>query len=152
MYKFFQTILVVSTIKETESAYFKAIDTNNECISKHSNWVNYINSYWKRREILCLAYRNYETHGHQTNNFSEVCVRIYKDIELSRNKAYNVVSLVDFTSTVMVQYYIQRIRKFANSRNDASRLFLKTIKKKIKYLSVDLIVEIDNHTFKVRLG
>lgn len=149
LYKLFQTILVASTIKETESAYFKAIDTNNECVSKYNNWVNYINSYWKRREIWCLSYRNYETHGHQTNNFSEVCVRIYKDIVLSRNKAYNVVSLVDFTCTVMEQYYIRRIRKFANSRSDASRLFLKTIKKKIKYLSVDLIAEIDNHTFKV---
>lgn len=49
----------------------------------------------------------------------------------------------------MEQYYIRRIRKFANGRSDAVSLFLKTITKKISYLSVDLIVAVDAHTFKV---
>lgn len=49
----------------------------------------------------------------------------------------------------MEQYYIRRIRKFSNSRCDASRLFLNSMKKKIKYLSKENIKEIDDHMFKV---
>lgn len=133
-----------------ESAYLNAIDSiNNVYVAKYSNWVKYINSYWKHKEIWILCYRNFETHGHQTNNFSEVCVRIYKDIVLSRNKAYNVVSLVDFTSTVMEHYYIRRIRKFCNSRCDVSRLFLLSLQKKVKYLTIEMIEALDNNMFKV---
>ncbi|XP_029348367.1 uncharacterized protein LOC115034941 [Acyrthosiphon pisum] len=150
LYALFNKILTASSVEMAEVAYLNAIDSNNNVnVAKYPNWVNYVNLYWKRKEIWVLSYRNFETHGHQTNNFSEICVRIYKDIVLSRNKAYNVVSLVDFTSTVMEHYYIRRIRKFCNSRCDVSRLFLISLQKKIKYLTIDMIESLENNMFKV---
>ncbi|XP_050063383.1 uncharacterized protein LOC114129096 isoform X2 [Aphis gossypii] len=149
LYNYFSKILTAPTAEMAMSAYLIAIDISNEYVLKYPNWVNYLNSYWSRKEIWCLSFRNYETHGHQTNNFSEVCVRIYKDIVLSRNKAYNVISLIDFTCTVMEQYYIRRIRKFCNGRCNVARLFLNTIKRKIGYLAVENIKSLDNNIFYV---
>lgn len=61
-------------------------------------------------------------HGHHTNNFSEVNVRIFKDIVLSRNKAYKAIALVDFICMSMEEYYTIRLRNFVNRRTDKPRL------------------------------
>jgi len=99
LYAFFNKILTASNVEMAKVSYLNAINSNNNVdVAKYPNWVTYVNLYWKLKEIWVLCYRIFETHGHQTNNFSEVCVRIYKDIVLSKNKAYNVVLLVDFTS------------------------------------------------------
>jgi len=68
-----------------------------------------------------LVFRDASVHGHQTNNFSEVNVRIFKDIVLSRNKAYNAVALVDFICISLEEYYLRRLRTFVNGRNDTAR-------------------------------
>jgi len=133
----------------TMNAYLSSVDNSNEYVLKYPNWVKYLNSYWSRKEIWCLSFRNYETHGHQTNNFSGVCVRIYKDIVLSRNKAYDVISLIDFSCTVIEQYYIRRIIKFCNGRCNVARLFLTTIKRKIVYLAVENVKNVPNNVFIV---
>jgi hypothetical protein len=87
LYALFNKILTTSNVEMAEAAYLNAIDSiNNVYVANYSNWVKYIYSYWKGKEIWILCYRNFETHGHQTNNFSEICVRIYKDIVLSRKK------------------------------------------------------------------
>lgn len=49
----------------------------------------------------------------------------------------------------MEQYYIRWIRKFCNSRCDASRLFLISLQKKIKYLTVEMIEPLEYNIFKV---
>lgn len=108
----------------------------------------YISKYWARHEDWCLTYRGSNTHGHQTNNFSEVCVRLYKDIVLSRCKTYNLVALVDFTCTTMEQYYIRRLRDFANRRYDEGKHLLKVQFKNASYLKKD-ILKIDEFTYKV---
>lgn len=90
LYALFNQILTASNPEKAKASYLNAMDNNNDCVIKYSNWVNYLRSYWKRKDICVLCFRNFETQGHQKNNFSEVCVRIYKDMELSRNKAYNV--------------------------------------------------------------
>jgi len=74
-----------------------------------------------KEKLWCLVFRDASVHGHQTNNFSEVNVRIFKDIVLSRNKAYNAVALVDFICTSLEEYYLRRLRTFANRRNDTAR-------------------------------
>ncbi|XP_028044473.1 uncharacterized protein LOC114253691 [Rhopalosiphum maidis] len=74
----------------------------------YEKWVIYINNYWSRKELWYLAFRDTTVHGNQTNNFSEVSVRLFKDIVLSRNKAYNAIALVDFIFTGIEDYYLRR--------------------------------------------
>ena len=85
------------------------------------------------------------------HNFSEVCIRIYKDIVLSRCKAYayNVVALVDFTCTGLEQYYIRRLRTFANGRTATRRLFLKSQVQRASYLEKEDITKVDCFIYKV---
>ena len=113
------------------------------------DWIRYIETYWNRKEEWCLAYRDSNTHGNQTNNFSEVCVRIYKYIVLSRCKAYNAVALADFTCTVLEQYYIRRLRNFANGRTDTRRLLLKSQIQLASYLKKGDIRKVDYFNYKV---
>lgn len=76
------------------------------------NWVSYVNGYYDRKEIWYLAWRT--THGHQTNNFSEVSVCLFKDTVLYRHNTYNAVSLVDRIYSSKEEYYVRRLRKFVN--------------------------------------
>lgn len=89
-----------------------------------------MDSYWDFRFKWCLAWRNEVVRGHQTNNYSEITIRIFKDVVLSRVKAYNVIALIDFVCTVLNDYYCQRFREFANSRSSKARLFLQAQLKK----------------------
>jgi hypothetical protein len=50
--------------------------------NKYPQWISYVTNYWKRKEIWCFAFRDASMHEHHTNNFSEVNVRIFKDIVL----------------------------------------------------------------------
>lgn len=122
--KSFQKVLYSDTINKAEEAYE---------IAKHSefdNWNKYFNSYWDFRFKWCLAWRDEMVRGHQTNNYSEITVRIFKDIVLARVKAYNVIALIDFVCTVLNDYYCRRFREFANSRTSKARLFLQAQSKK----------------------
>ncbi len=56
----------------------------------------YLDDKAKIIDQLCLAYRKPEMRGHNTNNFSEINVRLFKDYVLQRTKAYNDVALIDF--------------------------------------------------------
>jgi len=90
---------------------------------------------WERKELWCLAWRTERHRGHHTNNFAEVTVRLYKVKVLGRAKAYNAVSLVDFTVRVMEDYYRCRLRDFANGRISAERLALEKLSRKASYLT-----------------
>lgn len=82
------------------------------------NYINYINSYyWKCKEKWCLCYRDYTVRGHQTNNFSEAAISYFKDLVLARVKAYNAISLVDFSCTSLEEMYQKGFRDFANFLN-----------------------------------
>ncbi len=62
--------------------------------------------------------------GHHTNNFSEACVRVFKDIVLSRFRAYNEIALVDYTTQVFETYFQRRLLNFAHGRVSAAHLLL----------------------------
>ncbi|CAI6376429.1 unnamed protein product [Macrosiphum euphorbiae] len=123
LFKLFQTILNASNNSSASEAYSIAI------------------------EVWCLAFRDASVHGNQTNNFSEVNVRIFKDIVLSRNKAYNAVALVDFFCTSLEEYYLRRLRTFVNSRNDTARLLFQDQLK--RYINKNAIEKLPNNLFKV---
>lgn len=129
-YQDFNKILTSLTISEANVNYDSAVISGKF----HAAWLEYLNLYWMRKEAWCLAYRNEKTRGHQTNNFSEISVRLLKDETLNRFKTYNVVTLVDKICRDMQNYYIGRLTKFANSRDDRARLQFEKEKRKASYL------------------
>jgi len=161
LFKLFQSILIAPDCNSAHKAYITAIGktiTINNCLSdeiiplKYEKWVKYINNYWVRKELWCLAFRDATVHGNQTNNFSEVNVRIFKDIILSRNKAYNAIALVDFICTGLEDYYLRRLRTFVNGRNDTARLLFEDQLKRAVYINKDSIEKLPNNIFKVPSG
>jgi len=158
LFKLFQTILNASNNSSASEAYSIAIGklvTANNCRNdnivplKYDKWIKYVNNYWDRKEVWCLAFRDASVHGNQTNNFSEVNVRIFKDIVLSRNKAYNAVALVDFICTSLEEYYLRRLRTFVYSRNDTVRLLFQDQLKRAVHINKNAIEKLPNNIFKV---
>lgn len=101
----FQNIVYAESKLLAKEAFQKAMS-----LSKYENWSKYLQDYWETREKWCLAWRDVTCHGHHTNNFSEITVRIFKDTVLSRVKAYNVIALIDFVCTTLEEYYRRRLR------------------------------------------
>ena len=116
---------------------------------KYPQWQQHMDAYWERRQLWCMAWRDPSMMGHNTNNFSEATIRLFKDIVLGRCKAYNVVTLVDFTCTVMEDYYRSRLRNFSQARVHKPRLMLNSLLQKSAYLDRDSIVTVDEDTFFV---
>ncbi|XP_055924605.1 uncharacterized protein LOC129956699 [Argiope bruennichi] len=56
----------------------------------------------QKLELWCLAFRDETIRGHNTNNFLEVAIRIFKDV-LSQVKSYNVI-------TSLGNYYSRRLK------------------------------------------
>jgi hypothetical protein len=70
-----------------------------------------------------------------------VTVRLYKDHVIGRVKAYNVLALIDLTSTALENYYKRRLREFADNRTSSIRLMIQKMMKKVTYLKKDMIVQ-----------
>ena len=100
---------------------------------------------------LCLAWWNEHHQGHHTNNFAEVTVRLYKDVVLCRAKAYNAVSLIDFTVQIMETYYRSRLQDLANGRVSGQRLLLDKLHRKASYLiSCDRVTDYEDGRYGVQ--
>jgi len=118
--------------------------------SNYPMWQKYITvHHWKYKENCCLIWRDHTNRGHQTNNFSEVSVRIFKENILCRVKAYNVISLIDLSCTKLKEYYKKKFLEFSNDRNSTARLFFRKLIKKIDYVTKEDIY-IDNEEFYVQ--
>ncbi len=105
LFRSFKAVLLSATeeaIKNFDAAVKHGIS------SKFPNWVAYLKVYWQGREIWAFAWRDASLHDNNTNNYCEVSVRLFKGMVMGRNKAYNVVSLIDFASVVLEDYYIQQ--------------------------------------------
>jgi len=159
LFKLFHRILIATSLHSAEEAYMTAIgqiSTEYSCINntviplKYEKWIKYVNNYWKRKELWCLVFRDASVHGHQTNNFSEVNVRIFKDIVLSRNKAYNAVALVDFICTALEEYYLRRLRTFVNGRNDTARHIFEDQLKRATNIQKESIHKLSEHMYRVQ--
>ena len=143
----FRSIMIASSENEAESTFSAA--TTSSIASKYPSWIKRVTKYFERREAWCVAWRSAVHRGHHTNNYSEVTVRLFKDIVLSRMKAYNVTSLVDFVCTAMEQYYSRRLLDFAHSRVSAPHLWLKKQMLKAAYVQSDDIRQTSLTTFEV---
>jgi len=142
--KLFQNILYADNMIDVENAYKKGCE--NE---EFPQWTKYLCNYWTYKEKWCICFRDSYSRGHVTNNYCEVAVRLYKDHVLGRVKAYNVLALIDLTSTALEDYYKRRLREFADSRNSSIRLMLQKMMKKVTYLKEDMIVQENDYEFLV---
>jgi len=104
----FQNIVYAES-KILKEAFQKAMSS-----SKYENWSKYLQYYWETRKKWCLAWRDVTCHGHHTNNFSEITIRIFKDTVLSRVKAYNVIALIDFVCITLEEYNPCRLRELTS--------------------------------------
>jgi len=87
-------------MKELCEDYPRYDERIDELLEKKEEWVKLFR--------MDLMYRS-----HNTNNLAEACIRILKDIILTRTKAYNVPSLVDFIVNVWELYFKDRILDYA---------------------------------------
>lgn len=70
-----------------------------------------------RQTPLCLSYRHdIISRGHNTNNFCEASIRIFKDVILQRCKVFNMCALLDFITDTFDNYHKKRLLQFANGR------------------------------------
>lgn len=136
----FKAILNSENLIVMENAYNRCLE--NFVARKYEKWLRYVQDCCKFKEKWVLAYRNESLHGHHTNNFSETSIKIFKDIVLSRVKAYNVIALIDFCVTSLEEYYVGKLRAFANFHNRESSFFRKNLST-VSYLEKEDIIQVD---------
>ncbi|XP_037574390.1 uncharacterized protein LOC119456635 [Dermacentor silvarum] len=90
----------------------------------HRAYVTRVNAFLERKEEWLLFFRlGLITRGHNTNNYAGVTIRVLKDVVLGRQKAYNVVALVDLVATVWEDYFSRRRLSHAYNRVPAPQIF-----------------------------
>lgn len=78
---FFQHILYATNPDEANNHYLNAIGYVGSFLPMYPQWRNmYLENYWNFRQLWCLAFRNHSVCGYHTNNFSEACIRIFKEM------------------------------------------------------------------------
>ena len=147
--KQFQRIMLATNDTEAELQFGYCV--NSVLAAKYMHWKARVESYWTRRDQWCLAWSSAVLHGHQTNHFSKVTVPRFKDIVLSRAKAYNAVALVDSVCTAMEQYYSRRLRDFAHSHvaRPPPVLWMGQLLKRADYIQPSAIVQASDTEFHV---
>ncbi|XP_064468457.1 uncharacterized protein LOC135379136 [Ornithodoros turicata] len=140
----FQKIMYASTAEDLESA-----KAHLQTLS-HEAFVTRVQDFLRREEEWVLFFRKWlPTSGHNTNNFSEACIRILKDIILGRTKAFNAVALVDFVAIVWEKYFEARILEHAHNRVAAGRLLYDRLLKKMPQGAADKIVSLEHNVYSV---
>jgi len=74
-------------------------------------------------------------------------MRILKDTILGRTKAFNVVALVDFCSTVLQSYFVKRLLAFAHGRRADPRLQYRELCSKMREVDVATITVLDKYRY-----
>lgn len=143
----FQRVMLATDVIEAEQQF--TYSTTSSLANKYPHWKSRVESYWSCKEKWCLAWRSPEQRGHHTNNYSEVTVRLFKDVVLARAKAYTAVALVDFVCTAMEQYCCRRLLDFAHSRTAAPSLWLGRLLKKADYIQPSAIQSVSATEFHV---
>jgi len=114
----FRSVLYAVSENDAEAHLEELLDSAED----YPNFVDYIKALWERREYWAMAWRKIACHrGHNTNNFAEVTVRLFKDNILTRCKA---VAIVDFIVSLLERFYRNRLERFANGRVTVYELLL----------------------------
>lgn len=87
----------------------------------------YFDGVWKMASDWALHYRQrLVTRGHQTNNMSEVSVRLFKEGVMMRLKARSLGQLLDMCTNQLDAFYRKRLLDLAHSRGNLSHLYRKS--------------------------
>ncbi|CAL4255465.1 unnamed protein product, partial [Meganyctiphanes norvegica] len=113
----FKIIVYCQKVEDLDTA--KETLENLEIFKKNASLKKHYNDMLQRIEVWCIAYRvEYLTRGHNTNNFSEATMRVFKEIILERCRLYNPAQLVTYLWRGYECYHTKRISDFlANSRS-----------------------------------
>lgn len=78
----------------------------HELVSCTEKLNKHLQHLWSRREELSLAFCSHLLNrGHNTNNYCEASIRIFKDVVLQRCKAFNMCAFVDFVTKTFELYH-----------------------------------------------
>lgn len=109
----FRAILYATNEIDVELLYKTLLD---DC-KKYSLLVEYLKTYWLRRTEWCHFHRKHLlTRGHNTNNYVEASIRVFKDVILQRCKAFNSIALLEFVVKILESYHTRKMLNYANNR------------------------------------
>ncbi|KAF4530278.1 hypothetical protein B566_EDAN017416, partial [Ephemera danica] len=119
---------------------------------KESNrkfYKRFQNFYLRREEWVPILYSNtVVTRNNHTNNYSEACIRVLKDIVLCRMKAFNLTALIDFTVTVWEEYFCKRILEVAYNRCRRNELLYNSLCSKVSNVDEKSVLKIGEDLFQ----
>jgi len=143
-------MMYAKTAAELDTASQELFNRTSEDDDPRLAYCNRVETFLQRGdEWLAVRRQNIITRGNNTNNFSEATMRVLKDIILKRTKAFNVVALVDFCSTVLQSYAVKRLLSFAYGRRADPRLQYAELCSRMQHISVQKAVAIDNFRYAV---
>ena len=119
-------IMLLKSVKEL--VYAEEEDKLEELHSKmkqcqiakcYPQFLSHMESLWPRRKEWAHCYRKLLLlRGNHTNNYSEACMKILKELIFSRVKAYNMVQVFHFLSETLESYYCRKLLSISNNRLD----------------------------------
>jgi len=71
----FQQLVRSTTEGEAVELYASGLDEDS-LWNKYPQWCQYVESYWERRQMWCMAWQHNSTMGHSTDNFCESTIRL----------------------------------------------------------------------------
>jgi len=140
-----------SDLETAKDAFFEdTASDDDEFVDPLTNYRNRVEKFLERGdEWLLVRRQDIITRGNNTNSYSESTMRILKDIILSRTKAFNVVALVDFCSTVLQTYLVRRLLAFAHGRRADPRLLYAELCDRMRHVDTADVTFIDDFRYLV---
>ena len=141
----------LAAAKESFYGHTAMSDDEEDFVDSVNRYIDRVDKFLHDRadEWLLLRRRDVITRGNNTNNYSESTVHIPKDVILNRTKAYNVVALVDFCSTVLQVYLVKRLLAFAHGCRANPRLIYRELCKRMQHVDTSAITAIDDYQYLV---
>jgi hypothetical protein len=83
---------------------------SDKTVLKYTNFCNYIKNALERKEQWALCFRKgLLTRGHNTDNFTESMIFVFKCVILKRIRAYNLLELVKFITEDLEMYFQRKL-------------------------------------------
>src|SRR6218665_111690 len=124
----FHQVVRATNVSVVSNAH--ALEICSSLWTQYPQWTQNMVSYWEVRQLWCMVWWDSTMLGHNTNNYCESTIRLHKDIVLGRCRAYSIVTFVDFTCTIMEDYYCSRLRLFSQACIHKPRLVLESLVQK----------------------
>lgn len=142
----FRDVIYAKT--EKEATDFMEHTLSHELVRFNERVNKHLQHLWKRRPRRMVISISLLNRGHNTNNYCEASIRIFKDVVLQRCKAFNICALVDFVIKTFELYHKKRLINFANSRSRRMTLAYEKFCEKSK--NIRDILKISDDVFHVK--